>query len=33
MATKYNILKWMYDSKNDYVSFLNPSTKNALEVK
>ena len=32
-STKYNILKWMYDSKNDYVSFLNPATKNVLEVK
>lgn len=32
-STKYNILKWMYDSKNDYISFLNPTTKNALEVK
>lgn len=26
-TTKYNILKWMYDSKNDYVNFLNPINK------
>lgn len=29
-STKYNILKWMYDSKNDYVLFLNPINKNII---
>lgn len=30
-TTKYNILKWMYDSKNDYVEFLNPSSQNYIK--
>lgn len=29
-TTKYNIMKWMYDSKKEYTTFLNPTIKHQV---